>query len=720
MDTIAKTSLKLGTLSGVFIPNFLQMAGVIVFLRLGWILGHVGLVSMSLIITFASSLLLITSLSFSSIVSNMKVGGGGGYYIFSRILGIEFGSAIGILLCLMQIAAISLCISGFSLSFQEFFPRYSIELIEIVALSTLALISFVSMRLTLKIQLVIFLILCMGLISIFLGSAESLSHLPINENATLPAMSFWLGFAMFFPATTGIEAGMSLSGELKNPNRSLPIGTILSVISALALYLCISIFLSSKVSAELLRSHPTILFHVAKIDTLVFAGVWGSILSSALSNLLGTPRIVQTIAKDGILSSSLAKGPFASLFVFGAALMLTLATDLNHLIPILTMVCLASYALINFVAFFEGFIRKPSWRPSFRIPWILSLLGCIACFFSMFMINAGAAFLFIALTIGLCLWTSSRKVQGNWDDIRHSLFSFLIHRLAAKLSELKPNPKSWRPNILTLFSSSTLEKNLAYFSHALDQGKGFLIFATSATEEEKEILFKQRLEEYHIPAYVHVNISKDSLESKEQIIKNYGFGPLQPNTIILPLKSFPPDVLYPLLRHASDFGKNILLLKDDIANPRLYAENSLTPKQINLWWRGQNQRNFELCLALSYILQGSTLWANSRICIKSIVKDDRTKTKLLHIFQRYQERLRIKNIVFSPIVDPKEAFFRNLKEYSHLADFTFLGLKMPSREDERYEEYISSMLQETKELSNLAFVLAGEDLNFEKIFNPSV
>lgn len=718
MEVATASKPKLGALLGVIVPNLLQMAGVVVFFRLGWIVGHIGISLMSIIIAIASCLLVITALSFSSIISNMKVGSGGGYFIISRILGIEMGGAIGILLCLMQITSISLCISGFASSFTEFFPSFSLPLVEIATLCALVGITYISTSFAMQIQLFIFVALFTCLSSIFLGSyspQEGASIIPAN-------LSFWMAFAIFFPATTGIEAGMSLSGELKNPRRALPLGTLFSVFFASILYFSLSFFLSQKVPAHILRENPSIVFYIAKIKYFVFAGVWGAILSSALSNILGAPRVIQAIAKDGILPYLLAKGrsktgePVTATFVvFIATLVITLTTQLNHLIPVLTMICLSSYALINFVAFFEGFFRKPSWRPSFEMPWAIPLFGSLGCFAAMFLINAGAAFIVIALAIGLCLWTSSRKIHGNWDDIRHSLFSFLIFRAANKLQDLRPNPRSWRPHVLTLFPPSGIEKNCAFFSHALDHGKGFLTFATSSQKEKAEDGTRQRLHDFHIPAYVHVNFCEDTLQSTQQIIMNYGFGPLRPNTILLPLDSFSTKNICHILQQAAHFGKNILLFKDDPHNIRLYSENATTPKQINLWWRGQNQKNFELCLALSHTLQSSQFWNRAKICIKSIVKDERSKTKLLHVFQRYHQRLRMRNLIFSPIVDPSESFFPNLKEHSKDADFTFLGLKTPI--DETYETYLSTVLKETEDLKNIAFVLAGEDLKFEKIFD---
>ncbi len=718
---------KLGTVKGVFIPNILQMIGVILFMRLGWVLGHVGTPSMLLIISLASSILIVTSFSLSSIVSNMKVGSGGAYFIISRVLGVEFGSAIGILLCISQHASIALCVSGFSLSLQEFFPAISIHLIEAATLTFLIVISYISTELAVKAQGLIFLALFISIGSIFFGGSQYVPSTLLPLDTPLTTLTFWMGFAMFFPAATGIEAGMSMSGDLRNPNRSLPIGTILSVLVAFLLYSSIAFFLSREISPEMLRSHPFILFHAAKIKPLIMLGVWGATLSSALGSVLGAPRVIQALAKDGVLFSRLSKGHgksnqprIAILLVYGLALALTLGTNINQIIPLMTMICLVSYGLINFVAFFEGFIKNPSWRPSLNTPWPLSLLGSIGCFTAMFLINPIASLIVIALTIALCLWTSHRKIDGRWDDIRYALFSFLVHKGAAKLSTLKPNAKSWRPNILTVFQDKILPPNLALFSHALDHGKGFLTFGTAISENDNHItddLFKKQLSDLKIPSFFHVNHSDSNTSSLLQQIKNYGFGPLVPNTVILPLSTGPASIIK-VLNDTSRVKKNILVLKSDEGNPRLYSEPYVTPKKINLWWRGGNQNNFELCLALSYSLRGSPIWSGVEIHIKSLLKDEESKLQLTNIFERYKRKLRIKKLFFEPVLSDSEDFFANLESTSKDADFTFLGLRMRNEGEssEDYEKYLSTFIQSTKPIPNLAYVLAGEDLSFEKIF----
>lgn len=719
---------KFGTLKGVFIPNVLQMIGVILFLRLGWVLGHAGIVQMSMIITLSAVLLFITGLSLSAIVSNMKMSGGGAYYLISRALGIEFGSALGILSCISQLCSISLCVTGFSLSLYEFFPLLSLPLIKAATLTILFMISYFSTDFALKTQLLIFVGLTVSIIAIFLGSTTPPETLiPISETVSL---TFWNCFAMFFPAMTGIESGMSMSGDLRNPARSLTIGTLGAIMIVYSVYLGLALFLSNIVSPDLLRSYPFILYYISKVGYLIMVGIWAATLSSALGAIIGGPRVIQAIAKDGILPKFLAKGfgltnqpRIATIMVFILGMLLTLGTDIDQIIPMLTMSCLISYCLINFIAFFESFMQNPSWRPAVRVHWIISLIGAIGCLVAMFMINPGAAFLVIALVSIFCFWTIKRQIKGNWDDLKHSIFSFFVHKGAVRLSNLKASAKSWRPQILTLFDNPVVQKNLAYFSHALNQGKGFLTFGANLTSEEgaQETYenMKKNLQGFKIPSHLHLNVCSEPFIGKDQIIRNYGFGLLKPNTIFLSVSE--ETELKPYIRLLLDTyrqHKNIVLLKDDTLKDYLFADPTRKNKQINLWWRGKYPGNFELCLALAYLLQQSKLWPKAKICIKITTKDTPHKDKLIAQFENYRSELRINNLELSHVADAEENFFSNFTTHSQDADLTFLGLKGPEEGTtiEEYEEYYKNLLENTKGVSNIAYVLCGEKIEFRKIF----
>lgn len=719
---------KFGTIEGVIIPNILQMIGVILFLRLGLVLGHVGIFPMSMIITSSALLLFITGLSLAGIVSNMKMSGGGAYYLISRSLGIEFGGAIGILSCLSQLCSISLCVTGFSLSINEFFPTTSLPAIKAITLTALFLISYVSTNLAIKTQIFIFIILTTSIGAIFFGSADQL--IDFHPDFTAPTLTFWSAFAMFFPAMTGIESGMSMSGDLRHPSRSIPVGTLFSIAIVYFVYLGIALFLSTFVPPELLRAYPFILYYTSKVGFLIIMGIWAATISSALGVIIGSPRVIQAIAKDGILPHFLSKGSgktnqprIATVTVFVLGMILTLGTDIDQIIPMLTMSCLISYGLINFIACFESLMKNPSWRPAIQSHWLVSLIGAIGCLVAMFMINPGAAFIVIAAVVLFCSWTGKRKIQSNWDDLKYSIFSFFAHRGTIKLSNIEVSAKSWRPHILTLFEEAKVEKNLAYFSHALNQGRGFLTFGAHAESVQKinetRDSLKIDLKGFKIPSHVHINTAPLPFLSFDQIIRNYGFGLLKPNTIIL--KSLPScegSSFAQLLLDTVAQHKNIIILKDDSSRDYLFTDPSRKNKQINLWWRGKYPGNFEFCLALAYLLQQSKLWPNSKIYIKMIVKDEAHREKLHQQFETYHSELRINNLEFIPIVDPNEDFFSNFETHSQNANLTFLGLKKPEESTmaAEYADYYQNLLQNTKGVNNIAFAMCSEKIEFRNIF----
>lgn len=727
-----KKSEGLGIIKGVFLPNILQMVGVILFMRLSWILGHIGMFQMATIITLSSSLLLITSFSITSIVTNMKIGGGGTYYIISRSLGIEFGSAIGILLCISQITSIALCTSGFSVSLHEFFPQVPLRILELGTLIFLGLISYFSTNAALKAQMLIFFILMISVVSVFLGGGHLIpeSVQPITSQTSL---SFWMAFAMFFPATTGIEAGMSFSGDLKKPSRTLPIGTIASVIFAYLMYLNVALFFSRNVSPEILCSHPFIIQYLSEYGFLVILGVWGATLSSALGGILGAPRILQAIAGDKVLPKFLAKGygptnqpRTATIIVFFLALILKMFTDINQLIPILTMACLISYSLQNFLAFFEQLVLNPSWRPSFKTPWIVSLAGCIGCIMAMLMINPGFSFLVIGIVILCCFWFSRKKVKGNWDDLRYSLFSFLAHTAIGRLNTLEANPKSWRPHILAILNPDIDQNDFIHFANDINQRKGFLTFCNSAFNKKKPSTKKQSLKEIEKVltvkhpenfGFVHLYSSENPFNEICQIIKNYGLGPLKPNTILLSYHQLlsKQEELGKLILETYHQNKNTIILKPLF---KKNVDNKKYAKQINLWWGGKEKGNFELCLALSRIMQSGIGWNKSTIHLKVILKDEKDKEVIYKNFIKYKEKIRISNLEFSPIIDPEGRFYLNLLKHSQDADLTYLGMRRPLDTDSplEYAEYCQNIFEKTKDINNIAFILTGEEMNFQKIF----
>jgi amino acid transporter len=259
------------------------------------VLGSVGLPATLLIVTMSVAITLLTGFSISAMATNMKVGGGGAYYMISRTLGLEVGAAVGLPLFLAQALGIAFYIAGFSETVVGFFPWLSPVVAGLATLALLTLLAYLSADLALKTQYVILTLLLLSLVSLFLGGGD-LGGRVLGE--PLPAGTFWVAFAVFFPAVTGIEAGLGMSGDLKNPARALPLGTLGAVAVGYAIYIAIPVFLAGTVGdRDALLADPLIMTRVARWSMLVVLGILGASLSSAMGALLGAPRTLQALAE---------------------------------------------------------------------------------------------------------------------------------------------------------------------------------------------------------------------------------------------------------------------------------------------------------------------------------------------------------------------------------------------------------------------------------------
>ena len=267
---------------------------------------------------------------------------------------------------------------------------------------------------------------------------------------------------MFFPAVTGIMAGVNMSGDLRDPRRSIPRGTLAAIAVSYVIYMTIPVVLQERASTSALVEDPLIMRQLAVWGPAVMVGVWGATLSSALGNMLGAPRILQALARDGVLPGRMRifgrgsgsndeprLGTYLSLTI---ALVVVVLGDLDAVAPVLTMFFLATYAVVNFVSAGETFLRNPSFRPTFRIHWSVSLLGAIGCIAVMLLINPVATV--IAVVFVLVIWTllNRRRSKDRWGDIRQGMWINVV-RWGASHVRRSTDTKSWRPNILVLAGS---------------------------------------------------------------------------------------------------------------------------------------------------------------------------------------------------------------------------------------------------------------------------
>ncbi|MFO8022394.1 MAG: amino acid permease, partial [Perlabentimonas sp.] len=409
-----KQGNRFGAFKGVFTPSILTILGVIMYLRLPWIIGQAGLWATLGIILVAHVISATTGLSVASIATDKKVETGGTYYMISRSLGLPIGGTLGLALFVGLSFSVSLYIIGFSETLLNAFDfevtLNKIRLTGVITLVSITIITFISTNLALKTQFVILAVLILSLVSIFMGQHDFTPKTPLSGSAvnSLP----WIAlFAIFFPAVTGFEAGVSMSGDLDNPKKAIPRGTIMAIIVGLVVYIGLVFFFSYTVERDALLNDSAVLFNISFYSPLVIAGIWGATLSSAFGSILGAPRILQATAMDRITPRIFAKGVGAGneprnaiLLTFVIALAGILIGELNAIARVVSIFFIITYGFLNLTCAIENWAGS-DFRPSFRIPAWVSIIGAIACFVVMiqldFIAMVGATILLGAIFIYL-------------------------------------------------------------------------------------------------------------------------------------------------------------------------------------------------------------------------------------------------------------------------------------------------------------------------------
>ncbi|HPL64636.1 MAG TPA: hypothetical protein PK587_12790 [Syntrophales bacterium] len=735
LGVIAGTSAgyQFGTFKGVFTPSILTILGVIMYLRFGWVLGNVGLIPTLIIVTLSTSITLLTALSISALATNMRVKGGGAYFIISRSLGIEAGAAIGLPLYLSQALSISFYIVGFSESIIQVMPflNLSIKAVGVITLLIVFVLAIKSADLALKTQYVILVLIVLSLVSLFMGSGEKLS--PLAAEVPVPQEEgFWIVFAVFFPAVTGVLTGLSMSGDLKSPEKAIPLGTLSAVGCSYFIYMAIPVFLAGIVKDHrILLVDSMIMYKVARWGPFILLGLWGATLSSAVGSMLGAPRTLQAIARDGIVFRIIGRAfgknqepRVALLITFILALTGILTGDLNMIAPVLTMFFLITYGILNLSAGFGRLIGSPAWRPRYRIHWGFSFAGAFGCFAAMLMINPGATLIAVFISITVYFLIKRRRLKTRWGDFRYGILMLMVQFGLYRLSQKEPNIESWRPNILVLSGSPTTRWHLIEIADALSRGYGLLSVAAIVPlkygsyerKENMERTIAGYLQERDVTALVKIYPASDVIGGISDLIKGYGFGPVEPNTILIGESAQESNLVKfaELVRTLHENRRNVIIVKEGEA-----GNSERKKRRIDIWW-GQKGRNAGLILALAQLLSTSQPWRNARISIKTIFSAAGDRADIEEGLRTFAEQGRLDASIEAVLADNSD-LFAVVENSSRDADLIFLGLRSPGPDEslESYSSYLRNVFQCTTGIPTVGYVLASENLDFKKIFLPA-
>nr|XP_023660324.1 solute carrier family 12 member 7-like isoform X5 [Paramormyrops kingsleyae] len=679
-------SPQMGTFMGVYLPCLQNILGVILFLRLTWIVGTAGIMESLAIVSMCCTCTLLTAISMSAIATNGVVPAGGSYYMISRSLGPEFGGAVGFCFYLGTTFAGSMYILGtIEILLTYIVPSAAIFKAEekeqeaeallnnmrvygTCCLALMALVVFVGVKYVNKLALVFLACVVLSILAIYAGvikttfdppnfpvcllgnrtlknhnfdkclkteevgngtvttklwqlfcnsseltaacdkyfelnNVTAIQGIPglmsgvISENMwgsygpvdtlvekkhypsipaadssmdiNLPYVSndiatfFTLLVGIYFPSVTGIMAGSNRSGDLRDAQRSIPIGTILAIVTTSLIYISCVVLFGTCIEGVLLRDkYGDSVKGNLVIGTLSWPSPWVIVIGSffsccgaGLQSLTGAPRLLQAIARDGIV-------PFLEVFGHGKAngeptwaLLLTAAicesgiliASLDAVAPILSMFFLMCYLFVNLACAVQTLLRTPNWRPRFKFyHWALSFLGMSLCLSLMFI--SSWFYALVAMVIAGCIYKyiEYRGAEKEWGDGIRGLSLNAARYALMRLEEAPPHTKNWRPQLLVLLNLDSelavKHPRLLSLTTQLKAGKGLTIvgsvlegtYLTKGLEAKRaEQNIKSTMSTERTKGFCHVVVSSNMRDGFSHLIQSAGLGGMKHNSVLM-------------------------------------------------------------------------------------------------------------------------------------------------------------------------------------------
>ncbi len=730
--SLVNTNAKFGTMP-VFLTALSTILGAILFLRFGWAVGQVGFLGVIGIIVLGHVVTIPTAFAVAEIATNQRVQGGGAYYIISRSFGLNIGGAIGIALYLSQAISVAFYVIAFGEAFEPvinwvgntynfFIPdRRWISIPMMVLLSALILTKGANFGM--KALYIVVAILITSIVMFFMGDSP-IKPAEINFHATVPDnANFFFVFTIIFPAFTGLAAGLGLSGDLKDPKRSIPRGTLWATVVGMVVYVAIAYKFAISATPEDMVNDQLIMSKIAIWGPIIPIGLAAASLSSALGSIMVAPRTLQAIGFDDIFPQKTINRWFAkgkkkdnepvngSLVTIIIAFVFVIIGDVNFVAQIISMFFMVTYGAICLISFLEHFAADPAYRPTFRSNWYVSLIGALFSIWLMFKMNAPYAAISVVIMgiIYYIIMTNNEENQGL-----NKLFKGVVFQLSRTLQimlQRADNEKenSWRPFGVCI-SHDTFKRRSAFdimrwisykygFGTYIHFIKGLLNEKT--TEESKKVLdrlivlaagSKNRV-------YLDTIISPSYTSAIAQVVQLSGISGKGNNLILFEFSRTDPSNLkeitgnYGLVESA---GFDICILNTSY-------KSFGYKKELHIWISPEDYRNANLMILLGYIILGHPDWKKGKIKIYALYPKESIEEKRLQLMELIKTgRLPISPANISMVPFESEDKKNVIMKYSADADLTLIGFTSEALKN------IKELSEGYHDLGNILFVSSNK------------
>lgn len=725
----------------VFLASISTILGAILFLRFGYAVGNLGMLGALVLVLLGHLVTVPTALAIAEIATNRRVEGGGEYFIISRSFGRTVGASIGVALYISQAISVAFYMIAFGESFRPLastFESWSgltfdVRLISLPAMGILLLLVLSrGADIGVKALWWITVVLALALAVFFAGKpVPEVAQEPLALARGIPdGDSFMLVFAIVFPAFTGMTAGVGLSGDLANPRRSLPLGVLSATLVGLVIYLAVTVKLAVSAPASLLASDPLVMSRIAIWPPMIAIGLACATLSSALGSILVAPRTLQALAGDGVApwrrlnaflsagfgnSNEPRNGTVVTAFI---AIATVAAGSVDFVARIVSMFFMVTYGSLCAISFLEHFAARPSYRPTFRSKWYLSLLGAVLCLLLMFQMDPAFALLSIALMT--LIYLGIRSSGSGRDDLAEMFRGVMAQTsryFQLQLQRSTSLVRDWRPNVVAVtehtFDRAAPVQLLTWICRR--QGFGTLLHLIRGRLDRSTQ--QRRLE--GLPRLVELSKSRESglfvdsivAPSMQEALSHAFQMPSATgrdhNLALFAFSDTAPDAeLVETIEGCNlawESGLSLLMLR--------YGERHFGARRtIHLWLTWHDFENAPLMILVTYILLGHPDWSAADVKIfAAFPREDaaREGDRLVELIESGRLPISRKNLEIIPTASDTD-FTALVACRSATADLVLFGLTR-----ERLDLRGVDLLRRHESLGDVLFLSAAESITIQ-------